>query len=80
MVKCWFDYKTVVVTGASSGIGKGLVKRLIKKGLYLRKNEIQPLFFRYKACPFSKTSHISLNDCVFVIVDNKTIAIIFIIF
>lgn len=30
MIKCWFDYKTVVVTGASSGIGKGLVKRLIK--------------------------------------------------
>lgn len=30
MVKCWFDYKTVVVTGASSGIGKGLVKRLVK--------------------------------------------------
>ena len=30
MVKCWFDYKTVIVTGASSGIGKGLVKRLIK--------------------------------------------------
>ena len=27
--KCWFDYKTVVVSGASSGIGKGLVKRLI---------------------------------------------------
>lgn len=30
MVKCWFDYKLVVVTGASSGIGKGLVKKLIK--------------------------------------------------
>ena len=30
MIKCWFDYKTVVVTGASSGIGKGLVKRLSK--------------------------------------------------
>ncbi len=29
MVKCWFDYKTVIVSGASSGIGKGLVKRLI---------------------------------------------------
>ena len=27
--KCWFDYKTVVVSGASSGIGKGIVKRLI---------------------------------------------------
>lgn len=26
---CWFDYKTVVVSGASSGIGKGLVKNLI---------------------------------------------------
>lgn len=29
MKKCWFDYKTVIVSGASSGIGKGLVKRLI---------------------------------------------------
>lgn len=28
--KFWLDYKTVVVSGASSGIGKGLVKRLIK--------------------------------------------------
>ena len=26
---CWFDYKTVIVTGASAGIGKGLVKKLI---------------------------------------------------
>lgn len=25
----WFDYKTVIVSGASSGIGKGLVKKLI---------------------------------------------------
>lgn len=30
MQKCWFDYKTVIVSGASSGIGKGIVKRLIK--------------------------------------------------
>lgn len=30
MIKCWFDYKTVIVTGASSGIGRGLVKKLIK--------------------------------------------------
>lgn len=29
MKKWWFDYKTVIVSGASSGIGKGLVKRLI---------------------------------------------------
>ena len=29
MTECWFDYKTVIVSGASSGIGKGLVKRLI---------------------------------------------------
>ncbi|MBQ5970140.1 MAG: SDR family NAD(P)-dependent oxidoreductase [Clostridia bacterium] len=26
---CWFDYKTVIVSGASSGIGKGLVTKLI---------------------------------------------------
>lgn len=30
MKKCWFDYKTIIVTGASSGIGRGLVKKLIK--------------------------------------------------
>ena len=29
MTECWFDYKTVIVSGASSGIGKGLVKKLI---------------------------------------------------
>lgn len=30
MTKCWFDYKTVIVTGASSGIGKLLAKKLIR--------------------------------------------------
>lgn len=30
MVKCWFDYSTVIVTGASSGIGKGITERLVK--------------------------------------------------
>lgn len=30
MTKCWFDYKTIIVSGASSGIGKALVIRLIK--------------------------------------------------
>ena len=30
MVKCWFDYSTVIVTGASSGLGKGITERLIK--------------------------------------------------
>lgn len=30
MTKCWFDYKTVIVTGASSGIGKLLTEKLIK--------------------------------------------------
>lgn len=28
---CWFDYKTVILTGASSGIGKGLALKLIKE-------------------------------------------------
>lgn len=30
MTKCWFDYKTVIVTGASSGIGKLLTEKLIR--------------------------------------------------
>lgn len=30
MTKCWFDYKTVIITGASSGIGKDLTIKLIK--------------------------------------------------
>lgn len=30
MTKCWFDYKTVILSGASSGIGKGIAERLIK--------------------------------------------------
>lgn len=29
MNKCWFDYKTVILSGASSGIGKGIAERLI---------------------------------------------------
>ena len=31
MVNCWLDYKTVIISGASSGIGKGLVKKLISE-------------------------------------------------
>ncbi len=31
MNRCWFDYKTVIITGASSGIGKQLTVRLIKE-------------------------------------------------
>jgi len=31
MTKCWFDYKTVILSGASSGIGKDLAVRLIKE-------------------------------------------------
>lgn len=31
MTKCWFDYKTVILSGASSGIGKDLAIRLIKE-------------------------------------------------
>lgn len=30
MKKCWFDYKTVILSGASSGIGKDLAVRLIR--------------------------------------------------
>ena len=29
MIKCWFDYSTVIITGASSGLGKGVAKRLV---------------------------------------------------
>ena len=31
MPACWFDYKTVIVTGASSGIGKLLSEKLIRE-------------------------------------------------
>ncbi len=31
MNKCWFDYKTIIISGASSGIGKGIATRLIKE-------------------------------------------------
>ncbi len=31
MTECWFDYKTVILSGASSGIGKGIATRLIKE-------------------------------------------------
>ena len=31
MGQCWIDNKTVIITGASAGIGKGIAEQLIKK-------------------------------------------------
>ncbi len=48
--KCWFDYKTVIITGASSGIGKGLAERLINehncKVIGIARNEQKLLDFK----------------------------------
>ena len=48
--KCWFDYKTVIITGASSGIGKGLTERLINehncKVIGIARNEQKLLDFK----------------------------------
>lgn len=31
MIRCWFDYKTVIITGASAGMGRGITERLVKE-------------------------------------------------
>lgn len=50
MNKCWFDYKTVILSGASSGIGKGIAERLIKdhgcKVIGIARNEERLLRFK----------------------------------
>lgn len=50
MNKCWFDYKTVILSGASSGIGKGIAERLIKdhgcKVIGIARNEERLLNFK----------------------------------
>ena len=50
MNKCWFDYKTVILSGASSGIGKGIAERLIKdhgcKVIGIARNEQRLLNFK----------------------------------
>ena len=50
MNKCWFDYKTVILSGASSGIGKGITERLIRdhgcKVIGIARNEERLLNFK----------------------------------
>ena len=50
MNKCWFDYKTVILSGASSGIGKGIAERLIKdhgcKVIGIARNEQRLINFK----------------------------------
>lgn len=50
MNKCWFDYKTVILSGASSGIGKGIAERLIRdhgcKVIGIARNEERLLNFK----------------------------------
>lgn len=50
MNKCWFDYKTVILSGASSGIGKGIAERLIKdhgcKVIGIARNEQRLIDFK----------------------------------
>lgn len=50
MNKCWFDYKTIILSGASSGIGKGIAERLIKdhgcKVIGIARNEERLLRFK----------------------------------
>ncbi|MBR5437635.1 MAG: SDR family oxidoreductase [Clostridia bacterium] len=50
MNKCWYDNKTVILTGASSGIGKDIAERLIKehgcKVIGVARNEERLLNFK----------------------------------
>ncbi len=49
MKRCWFDRKTIIITGASSGIGKTLTTKLIKEhgcfviGVARNKDKLQAL-------------------------------------
>lgn len=66
MKKCWFDYKTVIVSGASSGIGKGIVKKLIEEHhcmvIGIARNEKKMLAFVEELGDYAPNFSYSLFD------------------